>query len=50
MQIWSHVSEHDYPETESEYRCMAAAAGFSACDLLHTCRWEYTKVLALYKD
>ena len=50
MQVWGHVREYDFPETESEYRQMAAEAGFARCQLLHTCRKEYTKVLVLWRD
>ncbi|GAB4812985.1 hypothetical protein N2152v2_000031 [Parachlorella kessleri] len=49
-EVWAHVSVYDYPETESDYRHMAAEAGFARCKLLHTCRREYTKVLALWRD
>lgn len=45
--IWSHVSEHDFPETEQEYRQLAAAAGFGKVQCLHECRFSFIKVLAL---
>jgi len=50
LQVWAHVTVYDYPEAESDYRRMAVEAGFARYQLLHSCRREWTKVVALWRD
>ncbi|GAB4812984.1 hypothetical protein N2152v2_000030 [Parachlorella kessleri] len=50
QEVWAHVTVFDYPEAESDYHQMSAEAGFARCQLVHSCRREWTKVVALWRD